>query len=432
VRREDVPPLLEDAAGELPQADLADAAWAGGFAIRRRRRRSTAIALAVVLVIGAVAALAAGFGGGKANQTPPTTPLTTPPPVPPSTPAGFISPQGQIAGIDFWVAPPAGSERYLDRVATPLGDSLRVPEQPADLQVDPVSDIAAVLLARQRDGRYRPLLLDKDGHWAEAAVDLAKIRTGPPLSAAAVSPDGRFVAFPQPGELLLLDGATAGIRSVALPSHDLSAISWLPDGQRVLVTGNGAAYSVLAGPGRFGEPNVTGLIGGDDPSALTAPYRLEGSVGHVSLMQYAVSSGWVLQARLPLPATSWIGQAFTAGSRVARLFMAPRLPQVVTTASLPQVVAAISTQPSLPSRLLVLGETPAATPPPRPRRAVPDQVRRPGCCSVLGWYDEHTLLVRAVGKRSGWIVAWDLQTAEVRRVTQLEVDQVALGPGIHG
>jgi hypothetical protein len=106
VRREDVPPLLEDAAGELPQADLADAAWAGGFAIRRRRRRSTAIALAVVLVIGAVAALAAGLGGGKANQTPPTV-----------------------------------------------------------------------------------------------------------------------------------------IRSVALPSHDLSAISWLPDGHRVLVTGSGAAYS---------------------------------------------------------------------------------------------------------------------------------------------------------------------------------------------
>jgi len=74
VRREDVPPLLEDAAGELPQADMADAAWAGGFAIRRRRRRSTVMALAVVLVIGAIAALAAGFGGGKANQTPPTMP----------------------------------------------------------------------------------------------------------------------------------------------------------------------------------------------------------------------------------------------------------------------------------------------------------------------------------------------------------------------
>jgi hypothetical protein len=428
VRREDVPPLLEHAAGELPQADMADAAWAGGFAIRRRRRRSTAIALAAVLVIGAVAVLAAGFGGGNANPTPPT----TPPSLPPSTPAGFISPQGQIAGIDFWVAPPADSERYLDRVATPLGDSLRIPEWPADLQVEPVSEIAAVLLAPQSDGNYRPLLLDKDGHWAEAAVDLAKIRTGPPLSAGAVSPDGRFVAFPQPGELLLLDGATAGIRSVALPSQDLSAISWLPDGQRVLVSGSGAAYSVLAGPGRFGEPNVTGLIGGDDPSALTAPYRLEGSVGRVSLMRYALSSGWIFQTRLPLPATSWIGQAFTAGSRVARLFLAPKLPQVVTAASLPQVVAAISTEPSLPSRLLVLGETPAATPPPTPRPAVPDEVRTPGCCSVLGWYDEHTLLVRAVGKRSGWIVAWDLQTAEVLRVTQLEVDPVALGPGIHG
>jgi hypothetical protein len=104
----------------------------------------------------------------------------------------------------------------------------------------------------------------------------------------------------------------------------------------------------------------------------------------------------------------------------------------MTAASLPQVVAAISTHPSLPSRLLVLGETPAATPPLTARPIMPDEVRTPGCCSVLGWYDEHTLLIRAVGKQSGWIVAWDLRTAEVRRVTQLEVDSVALGPGIHG
>jgi hypothetical protein len=408
---------------------MADAAWAGGFAIRRRRRRSTAIALAAIPFIVAVAALAAGFGGGgKAAPTP----LPVPTPVPPSTPAGFTLPQGQIAGIDFWVAPPAGSERYLNRVDTPLGDSLRMPERPADLQIEPIREIAAVLLARLRDGRYRPLLLDQDGHWAVAGVALAPIRTGPPLSPGAVSPDGRFVAFPQPGELLLLDGATAGIRNVALPSHDLSAISWLPDGQRVLVSGSGAAYSVLAGPGQVGEPNVTALVGGDDPSALTAPYRLEGSLGRVSLMQYTLASGWILQDQLPLPATSWIGQAFTAGSRVARLFLAPKLPQIVTVASRPQVVAAISIQPSLPSRLLVLGDTPAATSPPMERSTGPDEVRKPGCCSVLGWYDEHTLLVRAVGKQSGWLVAWDLQTGEVRRVTELKVDPVALGPGIHG
>jgi hypothetical protein len=125
VRREDVPPLLEHAAGELPQADMADAAWAGGFAIRRRRRRSTAIALAAVLVIGALAALAAGFGGGNATPTPPT----TPPSLSPSTPAGFISPQGQIAGIDFWVAPPEGSERHLPERYRRMGGSSPSPSQ---------------------------------------------------------------------------------------------------------------------------------------------------------------------------------------------------------------------------------------------------------------------------------------------------------------
>jgi hypothetical protein len=111
---------------------------------------------------------------------------------------------------------------------------------------------------------------------------------------------------------------------------------------------------------------------------------------------------------------------------VARVFLAPELPQVATTVSWPQVVAAISTVPNVPSRLLVLGETPSQT----PGRATPEEIRAPGCCSVLGWYDEHSLLVRVVGHQSGWILAWDLRTGQVQRVTELEVGSIALGPGV--
>ena len=75
----------------------------------------------------------------------------------------------------------------------------------------------------------------------------------------------------------------------------------------------------------------------------------------------------------------------------------------------------------------MLGETPAATPP-ATGPAVPDAVRTPGCCFVLGWYDPYTALLQV----TGWVLAWDLQTGRVRRVTELEVDRVALGPGITG
>jgi hypothetical protein len=109
---------------------------------------------------------------------------------------------------------------------------------------------------------------------------------------------------------------------------------------------------------------------------------------------------------------------------VGRVFVAGRLPQVPTVASAAQVVAAISTLQPLEDRLLVLGETPPATP--TPGRTAPDRIREPGCCFVLGWYNSQTALFQV----TDWLLAWNVQTGQVRRVAELEVDGVALGPGI--
>jgi hypothetical protein len=46
---------------------------------------------------------------------------------------------------------------------------------------------------------------------------------------------------------------------------------------------------------------------------------------------------------------------------------------------------------------------------------------------VLGWYDDDTVLIQV----QGWVIAWDVRTGRVRRVTELEVSGVALGPGVH-
>jgi hypothetical protein len=165
-----------------------------------------------------------------------------------------------------------------------------------------------------------------------------------------------------------------------------------------------------------------------DPDATTAPYRLAGGAGQVELMRYSVSSGFTLTGNPQLPVEGWVGQTFTAGNTAARVFVSGQLPQVPTAESRPQIVAAISVQVNKPSRLLVLGETPAATPPTTPGPAPPDAVRGPGCCFVLGWFDDNTLLVQV----QGWLIAWEVPTGKVRRVSQLEVGGVALGPGIRG
>ena len=125
MRREDVQPLLARAVGRLPEPDLADAAWAEGVAIRQRRRRSVLVGLVVVVLVAVIAAI--GFGvssGNKADFVPPTTPPTDSP--------DYIAPAGQIAGIDYWMAPPPGSERFLDRLETPLGDRLQLPDKAQD------------------------------------------------------------------------------------------------------------------------------------------------------------------------------------------------------------------------------------------------------------------------------------------------------------
>jgi hypothetical protein len=127
-----------------------------------------------------------------------------------------------------------------------------------------------------------------------------------------------------------------------------------------------------------------------------------------------------------LPVSAWVGQTFDGGGSVARMFVAGQLPQVPTVASRAQVVAAISALQPLDDRLLVLGETPAATP--TPGRTTPDRIREPGCCFLLGWYDSQTALFQV----SDWLLAWNVRSGQVRRVTELEVDGVALGPGLRG
>lgn len=50
MRREDVQPLLLQAGDQLPEPDLADAAWSGGLMLRRRTRRLVTLGVLVVLV----------------------------------------------------------------------------------------------------------------------------------------------------------------------------------------------------------------------------------------------------------------------------------------------------------------------------------------------------------------------------------------------
>jgi len=143
------------------------------------------------------------------------------------------------------------------------------------------------------------------------------------------------------------------------------------------------------------------------------------------VMRYMFNGQWMEDNPLTLPVRSWQGQTFSSITGAARVFVSETLPQVPTRVSQPQVVAAISTLSTMPSRLLVLGE-PQDSPPTQEGAGDRPFVREVGCCAVLGWYDDNNVLFRV----RGWVLAWNLDSGRVRRVTELGVDQVALGPGL--
>ncbi|NIK58045.1 hypothetical protein [Kribbella shirazensis] len=414
MRREEVQPLLVQATDRLPEPDLADAAWAAGLTVRRRRRRTVLISLLAVLVLAIIASILIEAGaGGRADLNPPDREPTRPP--------GYIQPAGQIAGLDFWVAPPPGSERFLDRLDTPLGDRLELPDSVRSLTENRLEGIAAVVLVKESD-RYVPLLLGSDATWARADVGLVAVGGAAPLSSGAVAPDGRSVAFPQPGALITVNAPTAEISRHDLPSGEYRSVSWIGDGERLLVSGPGVAYQVLVGEGGPEEQTVVPVAPARDPEEVTAPFRIQTG----SVMRYLFNGRWTEDSRLTLPVRSWVGQTFSSISGTARLFVANDLEPVPTRGSQAQVVAAISTLRMLPSRLLVLGEPQGN--PPRNQEGAGDRpfFREPGCCAVLGWYDDGNVLLQV----HGWILAWNLESGRVLRVTELAVDQVALGPGL--
>lgn len=160
MRREDIQPLLRETVDLLPEPDMADAAWAAGLTVRRRRRRIVVVSLLLVLVALLVVSISIEVGSnGKADLTPPIKLPTNLP--------GYVAPAGQISGVDFWIAPPPGSERFLERLETQLGDRLELPDKVHALSSNKLGSIAAVVLVKNGDA-YEPLLLGHDSSWSQA------------------------------------------------------------------------------------------------------------------------------------------------------------------------------------------------------------------------------------------------------------------------
>lgn len=411
--------VLDRASEHLPEPDLTDTSWTAATGIRRHRRRRTA--LGATLVAGSVLA-AVLVGGDRLEQG--GEPVGPTPPPATETAAGVVS-AGAIGEIPFWIAPAAGSERWLDPLESPFGEPLAVPEDTLDdLRERPIRQLAAVTLRRvPGEDKYRPVLLSRSGRWAEAAVELVPTRDGVgnrglPLDPTAVAPNGTRVAFPQPGAVVVLDSDSGHTDRILVPSATIENVAWLATGDRLLVSGDGTSFLVLVGDLADGEQRVRRIAGTADPWAVS-PATLDLSGSTVTMAGFSADGVHRVGKQLPLPVRQFYEASAVRRALVARSFRSTPAPDLTghTESATPQMLAVVES-PGDAAKLLVFDEN----------RSSP---RAGACCAVMGWYDDDTVLFEARSPSGSWLLGWNVRTGVTRRVSELLVDVLALGPGIN-
>ena len=239
--------LLTVSVEDVLPSQPATAGWDRARRTRRTRRAVGAVALAVALI-----------GGG-------TVAALRPPADPP--PDQSVAPTVAPTHADPVQRPPAELTFPPDPLARLGGPAtVRLSERPVQ---------RALAMYQPMDEEYRadgPVrVLGDDGVVRSLdVVTLAPTRDAdgneaPALKPGVLSPDGRWAAFAQTNELVMVDLTTAGVRRVPLTGY-LELVVWAND--RVLVGGDNRTYAVDRDDDTAGTIDVSaGNVVAPDPAA---------------------------------------------------------------------------------------------------------------------------------------------------------------------
>ena len=364
--------LLHDRVADLTAADLAPdlAPVAWRVAARRRTRRRTAVvavAAAAVVVVASVVTLVEtgrddGRGGAPASSGPSP---TAEPDGGGATPTATR--RDDYRGASVWEAPPAERELELPRWHEPsLPDVL----DPSRAEAGPPGAPARGLVA---DGT-RVFAVADDGALLELDVsrlrpvsDAGGNRFGP-VTAASLSPDGTRAFFVQDSSLDVLDLVTGRWQSIDTPDWLAAGARWASDDE----------IWVPDGPASRGAGTVHGLDG-------------------------SVDQGFVRWGGLGFgrEGDGWGALASTAGRLAQDVFLAG--PVDGTGVSNPEAVVVRTGD-----RVDVLTMWPAGA-----------ATRQKGCCEVLGFLDDDTVLFASRSTEGSRLLAWRVGTPEVFLVSRL-------------
>ncbi|MEU4333084.1 hypothetical protein AB0F59_00490 [Micromonospora lupini] len=359
----------------------ATAGWDRARRTRRTRRAVGAAVLAVVLVGGATVAVRRPSPGPPLNHT--VAPTVVP------THAGPV--QRPPAELTF---PPDPLNRLTGPATVRLS---KRPVQRALALFQPVDE------ENRADGPVR--ILGDDGVVRSLdVVTLAPTRDADGNEATAVkpgvlSPDGRWAAFAQTNELIMIDLTTAGVRRVPLDGY-LELVVWAHD--RVLVGGDNRTYAVERDTESAGTMDVSAWnVVTPDPEAgrEAALIELVGERGGLTLRSRSAREGTVRSEQRitddalssPYAVNEFYGRGWLHGGRLASAAW-------ITSNEIDgaEGVAVLDSRTGAVTHLLDLGRD-----------------RAKGCCPVLGWDNKGAVLLRL---EPAALARWDPESGEITGV----------------
>jgi hypothetical protein len=221
---------------------------------------------------------------------------------------------------------------------------------------------------------------------------------------------GGYVAFPQPGAVVLLDVRTGQVRRFTVPAPTLGDASWTADQGTIIATSPQGAWAIDPWtPGRDAATRI-------DAASYAGQFRLSAAGGlsapHLAITRYDGGGAPHAAATVESPATEIWGDTVNTQDWAAAgaYFDQNAVHSVIRRGFGPiyQGLVAAQADGRAGAQLLLAPESPDG-----------QTGRFKGCCSVLGWADGNTVLLRTYGSHGVWVLAWTVRTGAVYQVSRL-------------
>lgn len=399
----DLSALLERATEDVVELDFAQQAWDAALAQRRHRRRR------LLTGVGAVAAAALAVTavqlGGSSRDRPPEPAVTTP------ATTGTLADRTAYA-----VMPLEGKEGALGQFDVGLPSDIdpwaKVTSLSVRLRSGALPAVLAVYLRPVGDD-YEPVLVLASGE--SVAVDRLRLvatrdgggNAGSPLGARAVT-GGADIVFAQPGKVVRLDARTGKVTTYPVPSQTIQSAGWTRSGKTIVVRSEDRAWTIDPAQGGTAEVADPGSDDGRFQLGATADTR---SLG---IRWFADDGSPQGQRSVGSPVTELWGDTVGTDTWAASgAFYDQNLTSPLIrrgNGPIYQGLVAVEAQRG-PATILVAPESPDG-----------QTGRFKGCCSVLGWADDETVVFQTAGSHDSWLLAWNVRTGVVYKVTRIRVD----------